>query len=387
MIEEIKKLSEVFFDDVVSIRRHLHMNPELSFEEFETSKYIKKLLSSWDIEYTDGYANTGILAIIKGESPLSKVISIRADFDALPINEENDVDYRSKKKDVMHACGHDAHTACLLGAIKILNATKNSWKGTIKFIFQPAEERLPGGANQMIKEGVLENPKVQNVIAQHVLPELEVGKVGFRCGTYMASTDEIYINICGVGGHAAIPEKYNNPIIASSDLILKLNDFFYDKDDVIFAIGYVNASGSTNVIPNNVNLMGTFRALDENFRIKSHNNIKKIVNEVCEKYNVEIDLEIRKGYPALHNDKEFTKKQIYNAKKYLGQENVVELPIRMTAEDFSYFSNALPSCFYRLGTGNKKRGIIHGLHTSKFDIDEKSLKIGMGMMAYLAINS
>jgi len=387
VIKEIKKLSDVFFDDVVSIRRNIHMNPELSFEEFETSKYIKKLLSSWGIEYTDGYVNTGILAVIKGESPLSKTIALRADFDALPINEENDVDYRSMNEGVMHACGHDAHTACMLGALRILNATKKSWKGTIKFIFQPAEERLPGGANQMIKEGVLQNPNVQNVLAQHVLPELEVGKVGFRCGTYMASTDEIYITVNGIGGHAAIPDKYNNPIIATSALILKLNEFFKDKDETIFAIGYVHGSGSTNVIPKDVNLMGTFRALNEDYRIKLHDDIKIIVEKVSKDYNTKIDLEIRKGYPALHNDEEFTKKQIFNAKKYLGEENVVDLPIRMTAEDFSYFANTLPSCFYRLGTGNKKKGIVCGLHTSKFDIDEESLKIGMGMMAYLAISS
>ena len=387
MIEEIKKLSDVFFDDVVTIRRHMHMNPEISFQEFETSKYIKELLSSWGIEYTDGYVNTGILAVIKGESPLSKTIALRADFDALPINEENEVDYRSRNEGVMHACGHDAHTACMLGALRILNATKKSWKGTIKFIFQPAEERLPGGANQMIKEGVLQNPNVQNILAQHVLPDLEVGKVGFRCGTYMASTDEIYITVNGIGGHAAIPDKYNNPIIATSALILKLNEFFKHKDETIFAIGYVNGSGSTNIIPNNVNLMGTFRALDEGYRIKLHDDIKIIIEKVSKDYNTKIDIEIRKGYPALHNDEEFTKKQIFNAKKYLGEENVVDLPIRMTAEDFSYFANILPSCFYRLGTGNQKKGIVHGLHTSKFDVDEESLKIGMGIMAYLAISS
>jgi len=387
VIEEIKKLSDVFFDDVVTIRRHMHMNPEISFQEFETSKYIKELLSSWGIEYTDGYVNTGILAVIKGESPLSKTIALRADFDALPINEENEVDYRSRNEGVMHACGHDAHTACMLGALRILNATKKSWKGTIKFIFQPAEERLPGGANQMIKEGVLQNPNVQNILAQHVLPDLEVGKVGFRCGTYMASTDEIYITVNGIGGHAAIPDKYNNPIIATSALILKLNEFFKHKDETIFAIGYVNGSGSTNIIPNNVNLMGTFRALDEGYRIKLHDDIKIIIEKVSKDYNTKIDIEIRKGYPALHNDEEFTKKQIFNAKKYLGEENVVDLPIRMTAEDFSYFANILPSCFYRLGTGNQKKGIVHGLHTSKFDVDEESLKIGMGIMAYLAISS
>lgn len=387
MKEQIQNLSEEFFDEIVLVRRHLHMNPELSFEEYETSKYIKELLLSWKIDYKDDFENNGISVLIKGNSPNSRVLALRADFDALPIKEENDVIYKSRNEGVMHACGHDAHTSCLLGAIKILNATKDLWEGTIKCIFQPAEERLPGGAKQMIKDGVLENPSVQNIIAQHVLPDLEAGKVGFRTGIYMASTDEIYISVIGKGGHAAIPATYNNPLIASSELILSLDAFFSKQEDSIFALGYVNGQGSTNVIPNEVKLMGTFRALNENFRKKSHNDINNIVNDIAEKYNLKIDIEIRKGYPSLHNDEDFTKNNILKAKEYLGDENVIDLPIRMTAEDFSYFANERPSCFYRLGTGNKEKGITHGLHTSKFDIDENSLKIGMGMMAYLAISS
>ena len=387
MKEQIQNLSEEFFDEIVSVRRHLHMNPELSFEEYETSKYIKELLHSWKIDYKDDFENNGISVLIKGNSPDSRVLALRADFDALPIKEENDVIYKSRNEGVMHACGHDAHTSCLLGAIKILNATKDLWEGTIKCIFQPAEERLPGGAKQMIKDGVLKNPSVQNIIAQHVLPDLEVGKVGFRPGIYMASTDEIYISVIGKGGHAAIPATYNNPLIASSELILSLDAFFSNQEDSIFALGYVNGQGSTNVIPNEVELMGTFRALNENFRKKSHIDINNIVNDIARKYNLKIDLEIRKGYPSLHNDEHFTKNNILKAKEYLGDENVIDLPIRMTAEDFSYFANERPSCFYRLGTGNKEKGITHGLHTSKFDIDEHSLKIGMGMMAFLAISS
>jgi len=387
MIEKIKNLSAEYFEEILSIRRYLHMYPELSFQEFETSRYIKDILNSWGIEFTDGYVNTGILVVLEGKNPESKILALRADFDALPIIEENNVEYCSKNHGVMHACGHDAHTASMLGALKILNETKKSWDGTIKFIFQPAEERLPGGAKQMIEEGVLNNPNVENVIAQHVFPELEVGKVGFRPGTYMASTDEIYIKIKGVGGHAAIPKQYNNPIIASSDLILKLNEFFTQHNDSIFAIGCIQGNGSTNVIPNEVNLMGTFRALSEEYRKKSHYDIKKIVALVEKEYDLKIDLEIRNGYPVLHNNEELTKKQISNARDFLGKENVIDLPIRMTAEDFSYFANSVPSCFYRLGTGNKDKGITHGLHTSKFNIDEESLKIGMGLISYLAISS
>lgn len=386
MKEKILELSDLFFDEIVSIRRYMHMHPELSFQEFETSNYIKSILKSWDINFLDGYANTGILVNLEGKEPSSRVIALRADFDALPILEENDVEYKSKNEGIMHACGHDAHTASMLGALKILHKTKDHWRGTIKFIFQPAEERLPGGAKQMIEEGVLENPNVQHVIAQHVLPELEVGKVGFRCGTYMASTDELYITISGKGGHAAIPSSYNNPIIASSELVLDLNQFFNDKVDAIFAIGYIDGTGSTNIIPNEVNLMGTFRALDESFRLESHNHMNRIVDQVAKKYNIKIDFNIKKGYPALNNDIQFTLNQINKAKEFLGEKNVIDLPIRMTAEDFSYFANAVPSCFYRLGTGNKDKGLIHGLHTSKFNIDEDSLKIGMGLMAFLAIS-
>ena len=386
MKEKILELSDLFFDEIVSIRRYMHMHPELSFQEFETSNYIKSILKSWDINFLDGYANTGILVNLEGKEPSSRVIALRADFDALPILEENDVEYKSKNEGIMHACGHDAHTASMLGALKILHTTKDHWRGTIKFIFQPAEERLPGGAKQMIEEGVLENPNVQHVIAQHVLPELEVGKVGFRCGTYMASTDELYLTISGKGGHAAIPSSYNNPIIASSELVLDLNQFFNDKADAIFAIGYIDGKGSTNIIPNEVNLMGTFRALDESFRLESHNHMNRIVDQVAKKYNIKIDLNIKKGYPALNNDIQFTLNQINKAKEFLGEKNVIDLPIRMTAEDFSYFANAVPSCFYRLGTGNKEKGLIHGLHTSKFNIDEDSLKIGMGLMAFLAIS-
>ena len=386
MKEKILELSDLFFDEIVSIRRYMHMHPELSFQEFETSNYIKSILKSWDINFLDGYANTGILVNLEGKEPSSRVIALRADFDALPILEENDVEYKSKNEGIMHACGHDAHTASMLGALKILHKTKDHWRGTIKFIFQPAEERLPGGAKQMIEEGVLENPNVQHVIAQHVLPELEVGKVGFRCGTYMASTDELYITISGKGGHAAIPSSYNNPIIASSELVLDFNKFFNDKTDAIFAIGFIDGKGSTNIIPNEVNLMGTFRALDESFRLESHNHMNRIVDQVAKKYNIKIDLNIKKGYPALNNDIQFTLNQINKAKEFLGEKNVIDLPIRMTAEDFSYFANAVPSCFYRLGTGNKDKGLIHGLHTSKFNIDEDSLKIGMGLMAFLAIS-
>jgi len=389
MIAKIKQLAESIFDEILSIRRHLHKNPELSFKEHKTSAYIKSVLSAWNIPYIEDIADTGIVVLLKGNNPSLKTIALRADFDALPIVEENEVDYCSINNGVMHACGHDAHTASLLGTINILNTFKKEWEGSIKFIFQPAEEMLPGGAQQMIKEGVLENPYVEKMLGQHVFPDLEVGKVGFRPGKYMASTDELHITIKGKGGHAALPENYNSPLLAAAKLIIALDEFSTKEKDIPFvlAIGFIEGLGSTNVIPEQVKLKGTLRAMDEDFRMKTHVEILAIANSIAEAYSLTIDFDIRKGYPCLVNDKGVTKKSISFAKEYMGAENVIDLPIRMTAEDFSYYSQQVPSCFYRLGTANKSDGIIHGLHTSRFNIDESSLKLGMGLMAYLAIKN
>jgi len=389
MIAKIKQLSESIFDEVVSIRRHLHKNPELSFKEYKTSAYIKSVLSGWNIPFTEDIADTGIVVLLKGNKPNSKMIALRADFDALPIIEENKIDYCSVNSGVMHACGHDAHTASLLGAINILNTLKKEWEGSIKFIFQPAEEMLPGGAQQMIKEGVLENPKVEKMLGQHVFPDLEVGKVGFRPGKYMASTDELHITINGKGGHAALPEKYNNPLLAAAKLVTALDEYSNKEKGrpCVLAIGFIEGLGSTNVIPDNVKLKGTLRVMDEGFRIKAHEKMLAIANTIAENSSLYINFDIRKGYPCLVNDELVTDNAIALAKEYMGAENVVDLPVRMTAEDFSYYSHQVPSCFYRLGTANKIKGIIYGLHTSRFNIDESCLKIGMGLMAYLAIKN
>ncbi|CAI8217161.1 MAG: putative hydrolase YxeP [Cryomorphaceae bacterium] len=389
MIAKIKQLAESIFDEVVSIRRHLHKNPELSFNEYKTSAYIKSVLSGWDIPFTEDIADTGIVVLLKGNNPSSKTIALRADFDALPIVEENEVDYCSVNNGVMHACGHDAHTASLLGVINILNTLKTEWEGSIKFIFQPAEEMLPGGAQQMIKEGVLDNPKVEKMLGQHVFPDLEVGKVGFRPGIYMASTDELHITIKGKGGHAALPEKYNSPLLAAAKLITALDEFSKKEKDrpCVLAIGFIEGLGSTNVIPEQVKLKGTLRAMNEDFRIKTHEKMLVIANTIAEAYSLIIDFDIRKGYPCLVNDEALAKKSIVFAKEYMGAENVIDLPIRMTAEDFSYYSHQVPSCFYRLGTAKKSKRVTHGLHTSRFNIDESSLKVGMGLMAYLAIKN
>ena len=389
MINKIKQLAESAYDEIVEIRRYIHKNPELSFKEHKTSTYIKSILTGWGISFTEDIADTGIVVLLEGNNPSSKTLALRADFDALPITEENEIDYCSVNKGVMHACGHDAHTASLLGVVKILNNLKQEWEGSVKFIFQPAEEMLPGGAQQMIKEGVLENPKVEKMLGQHVFPDLEVGKVGFRPGKYMASTDELHITIKGKGGHAALPQKYNSPLLAAAKLITDLDISFVKEKGrpSVLAIGFIEGLGSTNVIPEQVKLKGTLRAMDEEFRALAHDKMLTISNAIAQAYNLEIDFDIRKGYPCLVNDEALTKKSIAFAKQYLGEDNVIDLPIRMTAEDFSYYSHEVPSTFYRLGTANKSKGITHGLHTSRFNIDEKSLKIGMGLMAYLAIKN
>jgi amidohydrolase len=387
MKDKIKQLSSAYFKEIVSIRRYLHQYPELSFNEHKTSAYIKSILVKWKIPFIDNIADTGIIVILKGKNPAYRTIALRADFDALPIQEDNKIPYCSKNNGVMHACGHDAHTACLLGAIKILNELKLEWEGMVKFIFQPAEEMLPGGAQQMIKEGVLLEPRVDKIIAQHVFPELEKGKVGFCSGKYMASTDELHIKIKGKGGHAALPEEYNNPILATSKLTLELDLFLKKKKEnkSVIAIGFIEGLGSTNIIPENVILKGTLRTIDEDFRENAHHEMLDISNKIAQEYNVDIHFDIRKGYPCLINDEYLTESSIGIAKDYLGQNNVVELPVRMTAEDFAYYSQVIPSCFYRLGTANQEKGITNRLHTSTFNIDEESLEIGMGLLAYLAI--
>jgi amidohydrolase len=388
--DQIKEQANKIFAAVLEARRHIHQHPELSFNETETSKYICSLLDKMEIAYTTGYVKTGIVALIKGKNPDKKVVLLRADMDALPITEQNKTDYVSKNKGVMHACGHDVHSASALGAAHILNMFKNEFEGTVKIIFQPGEEVLPGGASLMIKEGVLKNPDVNIALAQHVHPGMEVGKVGFKSGMYMASTDEIYLTVTGKGGHAAMPAEYNNPLLIASEVLLELKKKFPNdgKSQIptVLAFGKIEGAGATNVIPEKVDIQGTFRTMDEKWRSEAHDIITKTVLEICDKNNAKADLKILRGYPFLVNDKTITENCRQAAIDYLGKENVEELPLRMTAEDFAYFSQELPVCFYRLGTGNKAKGITSGVHTPTFDIDEEALKIGSGLMAWLALN-
>ena len=389
MINKIKDLASNLHEEIRTIRRHIHQNPELSFQEFNTQNYVWQQLEAIGITNKQKIANTGIVAIIEGKNPSKKVVALRGDMDALPIIEANDVPYKSNNNGVMHACGHDVHTSCLLGAAKIINQLKDEFEGTVKLVFQPGEEKLPGGASVMIKEGVLKNPEVTNIIGQHVMPLLPVGKVGFRKGLYMASTDEIYMTIKGKGGHGAQPHQNIDPIVAMAQVITALQQLVSRVASPIIpsvlSFGKVIANGATNIIPNEVYLEGTFRTLDEEWRAKAHESIVKITKGISESLGCQCDIEIRKGYPFLKNNPELTQTAIDNAINYMGAENVVNLDIWMAAEDFSYYSQELPACFYRLGTRNDAKNITSHVHTPTFDIDEDALPIGMGLMAWLAI--
>ncbi|MBC7696119.1 MAG: amidohydrolase [Burkholderiales bacterium] len=397
MVDQIKQLAQQYFNDVVSFRRHLHQYPELSFEEYKSSEYVCSILDNHSIFYTKGIVKTGIVAIIEGKNPKSKTILLRADLDALPIEEKNDVAYKSQNIGMMHACGHDVHTASVLGTAIIMNQLKDYFEGTVKIMFQPGEEVLPGGSSLMIKEGILNNPKVTVALAQHVFPSMEVGKVGFREGMYMASTDELHITINGKGGHAAMAADYINPLVVAAHIITEVEKqfpFIIDTEGVarnvqnniptVIAFGKIEGKGATNVIPETVYLAGTFRTMDEIWRKEVKQKITNIITFLSDKYHVKVDINILDGYPYLVNDNFVTQHCKESAIEYLGKENVEDLPLRMTAEDFAYITQQVPSCFYRLGTGNKTKGIISGVHTSTFDIDEKALEISTGLMAWMA---
>jgi amidohydrolase len=386
--EKIKSIVEKNFQEIVEIRRDLHANPELSFQEFKTSQYIVAFLSKLDESKIERVGETGIVFTIQGEKS-GKVIALRADIDALPIQEENDVSYKSKNEGVMHACGHDFHTASLLGAAKILTELKNELCGTVKLIFQHAEEKFPGGALDMIKYGVLENPKVDYVVGQHVDPSLESGKISFKKGKVFASSDEIYITIKGKGGHAANPYMLVDPIPLASNIILNLQQIVSRKANpsipTILSFGKIIANGATNIIPDKVYIEGTFRTTDEEWRQQVHTYIDSIVVNAVTPFGAQCDIVINKGYPALENDSELTSKCILSAEQFLNKEDVTLGELFMGAEDFAYYAQKTPGCFYRLGTGID---ILHnfGLHTSRFNPNENALKVGVGMLVWLGIS-
>lgn len=384
---KIHSLAKAFAPDFISIRHHLHANPELSYQEFETSAFIQQQLRDYGIPFTV-MAETGVVGIIEGKDPGKKVIALRADIDALPIQEENDVPYRSTRAGVMHACGHDVHTTCLLGAAKILNELKNEWEGTVKLIFQPGEERNPGGASLLIKEGVLTKaPVPQAIYGLHVHPQLEIGKLSFRGGQVMASADEIYITIKGKGGHAAAPHLTADTILIASQLIVSLQQIISRNKNPLYpsvlSICSIQGGHTTNVIPSEVKLMGTFRALDEEWRFKAHELIRQQATGLVHAMGGEIDLHIDVGYPSVYNNEALNKVARKFAEEYMGSEKVETTEVRMGAEDFGYYTQHIPGCFYRLGVMNVEKGITSGVHTPTFNIDESAIETGMGMMAWL----
>ena len=387
MLNTIKNLALSYSKEFIEVRHHLHANPELSYEEYNTSKFIQSKLSEWNIPY-EIKATTGVVGLIKGKNPDKRIVALRADMDALPIVEENEVSYKSTNHGVMHACGHDVHTTCLLGAAKILNETKDDWEGTVKLIFQPGEEKNPGGASLLIKEGVLENPAPEKILALHVHPGMEAGQFSFRGGMVMASADEIYITIKCKGGHAAAPQFTADSILIASHLVISLQQIISRNNNPfnpsVLSITAMNGGNTTNVIPSEVKLMGTFRAMSEEWRFKAHEMIIKQTKELVTAMGAEVDVRIDVGYPFVFNNEALSAEARLIAEQYAGAENVSETELRMGAEDFAYYSHQIPGCFFRLGAGNKAKGITSNVHTPTFNIDEAAIEHGMGMMAWLA---
>ncbi len=390
MKEKIQELAHQYHADTIGLRRHLHMHPELSFEEVNTGKFVSAQLSAMGIEHQHGVADNGVVALIKGKNPRKRVVALRADMDALPILEANNVPYKSQNEGVMHACGHDVHTSSLLGTVRILHALRDQFEGTVKCLFQPGEERLPGGASLMIKAGALENPRPASIFGQHVHPPLRAGMIGLKAGIYMASADELYVTVKGHGGHGAMPQDCIDPVVITAQIIVALQQVVSRYADPatpsVLTFGKINSTGgSTNIIPNEVKLLGTFRTMNEKWRMDAHKRMKKLAESIAKGYGAACDFHIMKGYPVLFNHEELTLRTKKWAIEFLGKDKVADLPLRMTAEDFAYYSQVMPACFYRLGTGNPERGITSPIHTDTFDIDEAALETGMGMMAWLAL--
>lgn len=388
LLQDIKRLSKDYLEETINIRRTIHANPELSFEEFATTKLISSKLTEWGIKHEVCAAETGVMAVVEGRNPIERCVVLRADIDALPIDEQNEVDYKSQKSGIMHACGHDAHTAILLGVARILNELKDRFEGTVKLVFQPAEEKVPGGAKSIIESGFLDH--ADGIVALHVYPNLPCGSVGFCNGAYMASCDEIEITLKGRGGHAAKPAERDDMILIASELIVqlqKINGRLKPHDlPSILAFGAINADGTYNVIPDTVTIKGTFRTFNESWRTIAKRTIRECARNIATEYRIKAEVKINDGYPFLRNDNELTDSCRNLATEYLDKQSVVELQQMMTSEDFAWYTQRMPSCFFRLGTANAEKNIVSKQHTATFDIDENAMETGMGLMSWIALN-
>ena len=386
--EALRRDAEALEQTLVSDRRHLHQNPELSFEEVQTSAFVQERLRDLNIPFTAGIGGYGVVANLQGHRP-GPVVALRADMDALPIQEANDVPYASKVPGVMHACGHDVHTASLLGVAALLRSRTQEFSGTVRFLFQPAEEKLPGGASLMIRDGALANPVPQAIYGQHVMPLLPAGTVGFRSGRYMASADEIRLTIRGKGGHAAMPHLNTDSVLIASHIVVALQQVVSRRANPtlpsVLSFGHIIGEGAYNVLPNDVRLRGTFRTMDETWRAQAHALIREIASGTASAMGAICDVEIDRGYPMLFNHPEPTALARSTAEAYLGPQQVVDLDLWMAAEDFAFYAQQIPATFYRLGTRNEAKGWVSSVHTSTFDVDESALPLGAGLMAAIAL--
>lgn len=389
MLSVIKEKARTLLPELIAMRRHLHQHPELSFEEVETSNYIRKCLAEWKVPFDEGFAETGISAWINRDK-VGEVVALRADMDALPIHELNEIPWASQNPGVMHACGHDVHTTCLLGAVKILHDLRDTFSHPIQCIFQPAEEKLPGGASLMIRDGVFAKRLPSAIFGQHVYPELPAGTVGFRPGPYMASTDELYVTVKGKGGHGARPHNNIDPVLIASHLIIALQQAVSRWADpqmpTVLTFGKMMANGATNITPDQVYLEGTFRTFSETWRREAHERIVHLATNLVEGMGGTVDFRIEVGYPVVHNHESLTLQAKHLAIEFLGSDNVVDLPMRTTAEDFAYYSQIMPGCFYRLGTASPDGSNTAALHNARFNVDESAIETGSGLMAWLALH-
>ena len=389
LINKIEELAKELYPEIVRIRRHIHQHPELAYQEFETSRFVREILDHNNIHYKAGFVKTGMLARIDGKQKEGRVIALRADLDALPVTEETGLEFASVNPGIMHACGHDAHTASLLGTALILNKLKDHFNGTVLCIFQPAEEKAPGGAIGMLEEGLFADIEPDLILAQHVMPGMPSGTVGFKSGKYMASSDEIYITLNGPGGHAAMPHQTTDLILVASHILVALQQivsrFAEAFTPTVLSFGKLIADGAVNVIPSRLSIEGTFRTMNEDWRQQALKRMTGMAQSIAGSMGAACEFNIVEGYPVLSNDDTITTKSIEFAEAFLGREKVTELQPRMTAEDFAHFASRYPATFFRLGVAASEEEVTHDLHTPLFNIDEQALLTGTGILSYLAI--